>query len=58
MSCEYDEKGRIIQEQYYNVDDQPVNSIAGYCKVVRDYGEDGTVSEEHYYDLDGKEITK
>ncbi len=49
---EYDEKGRISGEYYYDADGEPF-LVKGYHCLWRLYNAKGQVCREEYYDIDG-----
>jgi len=51
---EYDPKGRLVSEKYYDTDRNPVACYDGYSGYAREYDEDGRLTVEEYFDGQGK----
>ena len=43
---EYNEQGKVIQEQYLDADGQPMKNSDGYVRTVRTWNEDGSKASE------------
>lgn len=50
---EYDKKGKVISEKYFDVDRNPVACHDGYSAYAREYDEKGRLTVEKYYDGQG-----
>lgn len=50
---EYDKKGRVISEKYFDVDRNPVACTDGYSAYAREYDEEGRLTVERFYDSQG-----
>lgn len=50
---QYDQQGRIIGEQFFGTDGEPVISSSGYAAYTRELDAQGRVIKEIYYGTDG-----
>lgn len=50
---EYDEKGNIAAEKYFNTDLAPAACKSGYEMIRKEYNEENRVCREYYFDHDG-----
>ncbi|RTL57594.1 MAG: hypothetical protein EKK37_16305 [Sphingobacteriales bacterium] len=52
---EYDERGNMIRQSYFDEDNKPVNNDAGYHTVRYSYSPADMLTDIAYYDLNNKE---
>jgi hypothetical protein len=43
---EYNEQGKVVLEQYFDAQGQPMKNNDGFVKVVRTWNEDGSLASE------------
>ncbi|MBQ8074344.1 MAG: hypothetical protein IJ231_11345, partial [Clostridia bacterium] len=54
LEREYDERGNVSIERYYDTENNPVRSTAGYWRIDKEYDENKNVIVEKYYETDGQ----
>lgn len=50
----YDKKMRLIREEYFDTDGNPMAHAGGYYSMDQNYDSAGNVAERYFYDADGK----
>ena len=50
----YDKKMRLVREEYFDTDGNPMAHAGGYYSMDQNYDSAGNVAERYFYDADGK----